>query len=67
MISERLKAARRVAGLTQAEVGHLIGVTNVAVSKYERGLVTPDGERLVGLSQALGVPVAQLLRQEAVP
>jgi len=65
MISERLKAARRVAGLTQAEVGHLIGVTNVAVSKYERGLVTPDGERLVGLSQALGVPVAQLLRQEA--
>ena len=64
MISERLKAARRVAGLTQAEVGHLIGVTNVAVSKYERGLVTPDGERLVGLSQALGVPVAQLLRQE---
>ena len=65
MISERLKAARRVAGLTQAEVGRRIGVTNVAVSKYERGLVTPDGERLVGLSQALGVPVAHLLRQEA--
>ena len=65
MISERLRAARRVAGLTQAEVGHLIGVTNVAVSKYERGLVTPDGERLVGLSQALGVSVAHLLRQEA--
>jgi Zn-dependent peptidase ImmA (M78 family)/DNA-binding XRE family transcriptional regulator len=64
MISERLKAARRVAGLTQAEVGYLIGVTNVAVSKYERGLVTPDGERLVGLSRALGVPVAQLVRQE---
>ncbi len=64
MISERLKAARRVAGLTQAEVGHLIGVTNVAVSKYERGLVTPDGERLVGLSRALGVPVAQLVRQQ---
>jgi Zn-dependent peptidase ImmA (M78 family)/DNA-binding XRE family transcriptional regulator len=65
MISERLKAARLVAGLTQTEVGHLIGVTNVAVSKYERGLVTPDGERLVGLSRALGVPVAQLVRQEA--
>src|SRR5450830_1398756 len=64
MISERLKAARHVAGLTQAEVGRRIGVTNVAVSKYERGLVTPDGERLVGLSQALGVAVAQLLRQE---
>ena len=34
------------------KVGHLIGVTNVAVSKYERGLVTPDGERLVGLRVA---------------
>lgn len=65
MIGERLKAARRMAGLTQAEVGRRIGVTNVAVSKYERGLVTPDGERLVSLSQAVGVPVAQLLRQEA--
>ena len=64
MISERLKAARHVACLTQAEVGRRIGVTNVAVSKYERALVTPDGERLVGLSQALGVAVAQLLRQE---
>ena len=65
MIGERLKAARRAAGLTQAEVGRRIGVTNVAVSKYERGLVMPDGERLVHLSEALGVPVAQLLRPQS--
>ena len=65
MIAERLKAARLVAGLTQAELAHRIGITNVAVSKYERGLVVPDGERLVQLSEALGVSVAQLLRQQA--
>jgi len=65
MIGERLRAARRAAGLTQAEVGRRIGVTNVAVSKYERDLVTPDGERLVHLSEALGAPVAQLLRPQA--
>jgi Zn-dependent peptidase ImmA (M78 family)/transcriptional regulator with XRE-family HTH domain len=65
MIAERLKAARLVAGLTQAELAHRLGVTNVAVSKYERGLVVPDGERLVQLSEALGVSVAQLLRQQA--
>ena len=64
MIGERLKAARRAAGLTQAEVGRLIGVTNVAVSKYERDLVTPDGGRLVQLSEAFVVPVAQLLRPQ---
>lgn len=65
MIGERLRAARRASGLTQQELGRRIGVTNVAVSKYERDLVTPDGERLVHLSEALGVPVAQLLRQQA--
>jgi Zn-dependent peptidase ImmA (M78 family)/DNA-binding XRE family transcriptional regulator len=64
MMGERLRAARRAAGLTQADVGRRIGVTNVAVSKYERDLVTPDGERLVHLSEALGVPVAQLLRAQ---
>src|SRR5664280_86722 len=65
MIGERLRAARRAAGLTQDELGRRIGVTNVAVSKYERGLVTPDGERLVHLAEALGVQVAQLLRPQA--
>jgi Zn-dependent peptidase ImmA (M78 family)/DNA-binding XRE family transcriptional regulator len=64
MIGERLRGARRAAGLTQAEVGRRIGVTNVAISKYERDLVTPSGERLVHLAEALGVAVAQLLRPQ---
>jgi transcriptional regulator with XRE-family HTH domain len=65
MIDERLRAARRAAGLSQAEVGQRIGVTNVAISKYERGLVTPSGERLVRLAEALGVTVSQLLRPQS--
>jgi Zn-dependent peptidase ImmA (M78 family) len=34
----------------------------MAISKYERDLLTPDGERLVKLSDALGVAVTELLR-----
>lgn len=64
MIGERLKAARRAAGLTQEEVGRRVGVTSMAISKYERGVLTPSGERLVHLAATLGVGVAQLLRAE---
>jgi Zn-dependent peptidase ImmA (M78 family)/transcriptional regulator with XRE-family HTH domain len=65
MIGERLHAARRLANLSQAEVGRRMGVTSMAISKYERGLVTPDGQRLVRLAEVLDTSVAELLRPQA--
>jgi len=62
MLGERLRAARRIASLSQEEVGRRTGVSAMAISKYERDLLTPDGERLVKLSEALGVAVTELLR-----
>jgi transcriptional regulator with XRE-family HTH domain len=56
-------SARKRAGLTQRAVAELIGVTNVAVAQWERGQARPGIEKRLDLSQALGIPVHQLLPQ----
>lgn len=53
--------------MTQKELAALLGVTDKAVSKWERGLSFPDVTLLPGLSKALGVPVEELLEPPAVP
>ena len=50
-------------GLTQEQVGRMIGVTTQAVSKWERGS-TPDAEILPLIADALGVSVDALYGRE---
>lgn len=47
--------------LTQKELAESLGVTNKAVSKWERGLSYPDIELLSGIAKALDVTVAELM------
>lgn len=54
-IGEAIKAARRAAGLTQAELAQKLGVTPQTVSQYERGLINPKIETLQKFADALGV------------
>lgn len=56
-----IKEARERAGLTQDELGKKIGVTGVAVMRYEKGQRQPRIEQLRAIAAALGVPIAQLL------
>ncbi|QSQ54327.1 helix-turn-helix transcriptional regulator [Xanthomonas translucens pv. undulosa] len=62
IFGRRLRAARRVAGLSQVELGALLGMNEKAassrLSRYERGEREPDHETLAALSEALGVPPA---------
>lgn len=53
---------RREAGLTQRQLGERVGVTDKAVSKWERGLSLPDVALLEPLAEQLGVSVAELLQ-----
>lgn len=39
-IGERLKRLRTEKGLTQEEVGNILGITKAAVQKYENGTIT---------------------------
>ena len=53
MIAER----RRARGLTQDELGALLGISGKAVSKWERGLSKPCEEHAKMLCQLLGLAV----------
>lgn len=57
---------RKEAGLTQAALGERLGVTDRAVSKWERGICLPDAALMLPLCQLLGITVNELLTGEEV-
>ena len=65
-----IAALRTVKGLSQSELGAMLGVTNKAVSRWETGRGYPDTALLLKLSEILGITVDELLKGElssAVP
>ena len=57
---EQIAAARRAKGLTQKQLADALGVTDKAVSKWERGLKYPDIVLFQPISELLGLPLLQL-------
>lgn len=66
MIGERIKQARKAAGLSLRALADRAGVTAMAISKYERGKSTPSSGVLLSLAKALEVPVEYFLRSAKV-
>jgi len=62
MIGERLKIARRAAGLSLEALAARVGVSKMAISKYERGLDMPGSSVLLGLARELGVKAEYFFR-----
>lgn len=58
---KNLAAIRAAKGLTQQDLATQIKVTNVTVGNWERGVSLPQQKYLVALSEALSVPVSQLV------
>ena len=56
---------RKSKNLTQKELAEQLGVTDKAVSKWERGLSCPDIALLSPLSDILGVTTSELLQGES--
>ncbi len=54
---EKLKEARLARGYTQTALGHVLGVTRQAVSKYEDGQMTPRADILERYMQKLDFPM----------
>lgn len=61
-----VKAAREAAGLTQRALGDLLEVEGLAVSRWERGEVTPTGKNLAALCAVLGCEPAWLYTDHAL-
>lgn len=58
---QHIKAARERAGITQVELGDKIGVSGVAIMRYEKDTRQPRLETLQRIAAALGVPVQELV------
>lgn len=56
-----IRALRQQKNLTQRQLADAIGVSDKAVSKWERGRSHPDVETLQRLADALGVELTELL------
>lgn len=61
-IGARIRAARAHAGLTQLQLGNLIGRDHRTIHRWEYAERIPTLEDLLLLSDAVGVPLADLLR-----
>jgi transcriptional regulator with XRE-family HTH domain len=67
-IGDRVRLARRAAGLSQEEVARRAGIGLNAVNRLERGESSdPHYSTLQGLARALGVPIELLVKEEAPP
>lgn len=60
-LGTRIREARRNAGLTQPELGAMLGISAVAVSQVEKGKHAPALAKVVAVADALGVSLAMLL------
>lgn len=60
MYAERIRALRLSAGLSQQELGRRLGVSAVAVGKWERGQTQPDIPSLTRMADIFGTTIDDL-------
>lgn len=69
-LGQLIAALRKEKGMTQAELAGQMGVTDKAVSKWERDLSCPDVSSLPLLAEVLGVSLDELMqvkKEQAAP
>ena len=62
--AEKLKSARKTAGISQEALAEKLGVSRQAVTKWETDKGLPDVENIVAISNLFGVSVDDLLASE---
>lgn len=63
-LAENIARLRKAKGLTQAELGNYLGVSNQAVSKWENGVTMPDVMLLPDLADVFGCYIDELFSRE---
>ena len=60
-IKYKIRATRKAAGMTQAELAKLVGTTKQNIGNYETGTRKPKLETLAKIAVALNVPIETFL------
>lgn len=66
-LGTNFRNARIAAGLTQKDVHELTGLDIPSISRLEAGKVNPGVKILLKLTQAVGMPLADLFPHDAKP
>lgn len=66
-LSERLKTARKLLGLTQSQVAEAAGISKTSQNLYEKGARVPDAVTIASIAKALNVSCDFLLGFSDVP
>ena len=65
-IGKFIAECRKEKGLTQMQLSEKLGITDKAVSKWERGITMPDTSIMLELCDILGISVNELLNGEKI-
>ena len=65
-IGRFIAVRRKRANLTQLQLADRLGITDKAVSKWERGITMPDTSIMIELCDILGISVNELLSGEKI-
>lgn len=63
IVGVRIREVRTRLALSQDELARKAGITQAKVSDYELGNVSPSITNLDRIADALGVPIAELLKE----
>ncbi len=66
-IGKNLKRVRLLKKLSLKNAGELLNMSATAVSKYEKGEIEPNSQKLIEFANAYGVKVLDLLKQYKAP
>ena len=61
---QRLKELRTQRGLTQSQIGELLGVSCVTIARYEAGEREPSNAKLTTLANFFGVSIDYLMGRD---
>jgi transcriptional regulator with XRE-family HTH domain len=59
-IGERIRILRKNMGLTQVELARRLKTSQQVITSYERGITTPDADKVPAIAQAMGVTLDEL-------
>ncbi len=65
-IGKFITACRKEKSLTQMQLAEKLGITDKAISKWERGIAMPDTSIMLELCSILGISVNELLSGEKI-
>ena len=65
-IGRFIAACRKRANLTQLQLADKLGITDKAISKWERGITMPDTSIMLELCDILGISVNEILSGEKI-